>query len=373
MARELLRIDGQQHDIGIGGAAPGGLDHRAVEPALWREDAGRVDEDELRLAAHGDAAHRHARGLHLLGDDGDLLADRGVDQRGLAGIGRAQHGDEPATRTGAAHSFQTPNRWSMPRGRVLLRVALGEPLAALRLVTGNAHLDREARRVVGAAALGHDIGRLHFVLERARLRPFLERGLRVAQLGRDRGERVVPIVHDEVPRRRHAAVEIERGDQRFAGAGQDRALLAPAARGFGRGHDQIGRQARGFRHLGAGFALDEAVEAHGEPAFGLLGMIGIQALGDDQAQHAVAEEFQALVGVGADAGVGEGARQQRPVGEPVAEDRFQAKRDCPHSTKWPSRSYRMAKGHFQTSQIRALPSVEKKMICALPTKFSNGT
>ncbi len=33
------------------------VDHGAVEPRLRREDAGRVDEDDLRLAVDGDAAH----------------------------------------------------------------------------------------------------------------------------------------------------------------------------------------------------------------------------------------------------------------------------------------------------------------------------
>ena len=42
------RID-QQHDpVGVGGAGPGGRDHRAVEPAARLENAGRIDKDQLR-------------------------------------------------------------------------------------------------------------------------------------------------------------------------------------------------------------------------------------------------------------------------------------------------------------------------------------
>ena len=52
--------------------------------------------------AHGDAAHRHARGLHLGGDDGDLGADQRIDQRGFAGIGRADDGGETAARASCA-------------------------------------------------------------------------------------------------------------------------------------------------------------------------------------------------------------------------------------------------------------------------------
>jgi hypothetical protein len=43
-----LAVDHQRDQIGAFGALPGGGDHRAIEPALGREDAGRVDEDELR-------------------------------------------------------------------------------------------------------------------------------------------------------------------------------------------------------------------------------------------------------------------------------------------------------------------------------------
>ena len=47
----LLGIDDQGDEVGIPCPGPGGIDHGAVEPALGREDAGRVDEDELRLVA----------------------------------------------------------------------------------------------------------------------------------------------------------------------------------------------------------------------------------------------------------------------------------------------------------------------------------
>ena len=43
----LARVDQQHDDVGIPGAAPGGVDHGAVEPAPRLEDAGRVDEDDL--------------------------------------------------------------------------------------------------------------------------------------------------------------------------------------------------------------------------------------------------------------------------------------------------------------------------------------
>ena len=92
------RVD-QQHDpVGIGGAGPGGGDHRAVEPAARREDAGRVDKDQLRLALDRDAEQPGARRLHLRGDDRQLVADQPVEQRRLAGIRRPDQRDIAAAR-----------------------------------------------------------------------------------------------------------------------------------------------------------------------------------------------------------------------------------------------------------------------------------
>ncbi len=94
----LVRVDQQSDDFGVVRAAPGAADHGAVEPAAWRENAGRVDEDELRGAFDGDAADQRAGGLHFGRDDGDFGADQRVEQRRLAGIRRADQGDEAAAR-----------------------------------------------------------------------------------------------------------------------------------------------------------------------------------------------------------------------------------------------------------------------------------
>ena len=98
----LGRIDQQHDDVGVAGAAPGRLHHGPVEPAARGEDAGRVDEHELARALDGDAAQRHARRLHLVADDRDLGPDQGIDQRRLAGVGRADDGDEAAAGLGRA-------------------------------------------------------------------------------------------------------------------------------------------------------------------------------------------------------------------------------------------------------------------------------
>ena len=98
LAGLLPGVDHERHDVGVGRRAPGGGDHRPVEAALGREQAGRVDEHDLRLALGQDAAHGRAGRLRLAGDDRDLLADERVDERRLAGVGRADEGDEPASR-----------------------------------------------------------------------------------------------------------------------------------------------------------------------------------------------------------------------------------------------------------------------------------
>jgi len=53
----------------------------------------------------------------------------------------------------------------------------------------------------------------------------------------------------------------------------------------------------------------------------------VQFLGDDEAEHAVAEEFEALVGADrTGAGMGERTLEQRRIGEGVAEALFQLSR-----------------------------------------------
>jgi hypothetical protein len=91
-------IDEQHGAVGVGGAGPGGGDHRPVEPASRREDAGRIDKHELRLPRHRDAEQAEPRRLHLGGDDRQFAADEAVEQRRFAGVGRADQRDDGAAR-----------------------------------------------------------------------------------------------------------------------------------------------------------------------------------------------------------------------------------------------------------------------------------
>ncbi len=90
----------EQHadEIGVMRAAPGRRHHGAVEPTLRREDAGGVDQNDLRVVLDHDAADQCAGRLHLARHDGDLGADQRIDERGLADIGGADQRDEAAAR-----------------------------------------------------------------------------------------------------------------------------------------------------------------------------------------------------------------------------------------------------------------------------------
>ena len=129
----LLGVDQHRDDVGVVRAAPGRRDHGAVEPPPRRENARRVDEDELRAALHRDAAHQRARRLHLGRDDRDLAADQRIDQRRFAGIGRADQRDEAAARGFAAsaqpskRSVCTPSRLSIAAAAACSATRLERP------------------------------------------------------------------------------------------------------------------------------------------------------------------------------------------------------------------------------------------------------
>ena len=102
----------EQHadQVGVVGSTPGGRDHGAIEPPLRREDAGRIDQNDLGVVFDDDAADECSGGLHLARDDRDFRADQRVDESGLADIGRSYQRNEtaPGRRAGLAHF--TPSR-----------------------------------------------------------------------------------------------------------------------------------------------------------------------------------------------------------------------------------------------------------------------
>ena len=97
--------------------------------------------------AHRDAAHRHARGLHLGADDGDLRADQRVDERGLAGIGRADDGAKAA-----ALCHGSPTCASSLAAASCSASRLEPPSPVSGVIAVHRRFDRETRRMVGAVA-----------------------------------------------------------------------------------------------------------------------------------------------------------------------------------------------------------------------------
>ena len=72
----------------------------------------------------------------------------------------------------------------------------------------------------------------------------------------------------------------------------------------------MGAEGRGAADLGAGFAGDQRIVAAAHLAFGLIGEALVKPVGDDQAEHPVAEEFEPLIGVAAMAAMGQRALEQ---------------------------------------------------------------
>src|SRR5690606_36709495 len=79
--------------------------HHAVHgTAVAGLEAGGVDKDELLVFAGENAVYAVAGGLRLARDDGDLAADQGIGQGGLAHVGAAHEGNEAAAKR-RAHLF----------------------------------------------------------------------------------------------------------------------------------------------------------------------------------------------------------------------------------------------------------------------------
>ena len=147
---------------------------------------------------------------------------------------------------------------------------------------------------------------------------------------------------------------------------------------------------------GAGLAADQSREAAGQVALVGLRKGIIQPVGDGEPEHAVAEEFEPLVAAAAArrlADMGQRTRQKRGIGEGMPDPRLQQRqiglrpvRAARAGGRAPvvgqggdqwivenRRPQRTWAGQFQICQAGVPSSIEKKIISARPTKFSNGT
>ena len=175
-----------------------------------------------------------------------------------------------------------------------------------------------------------------------------------------------------------SAIEIERSQQGFEGIGQQGWIVTAAAVFLAPGELQQRADFEPGRDVGQGPAAHQDGKAFRQRPLLLIRKILEQHMGDNQAEHPVAEEFEPLEAspprLGA--GVGQSLDEQFRTTEFVIENtRRLGEAGCGllvHSTILKIRPNRVAVGHFHNSQIRALPLVEKKMISARPTRFSAG-
>src|SRR6185312_14115550 len=89
----------------------------------------RVDEQDLSAAHNGDAHEPGASRLRLAADDGDLLADDGIDQSRFTRVGGADHRDESGARFGIAHfsCFNSASAASVSASCLLVPSAVASP------------------------------------------------------------------------------------------------------------------------------------------------------------------------------------------------------------------------------------------------------
>src|SRR5580704_10674683 len=294
---------------------------------------------------------------------------------------------------------------------------LGRALGAAQAFGGSKlrqmHSDAKFRIMVRTGALNLAVSRRR---QAARLRPFLQHGFGIAQRLRGGAHTLLPQSPDQRFRGGKAAVQIDSTDQRFAHVGQDRRPLTAAGIGLRRAEPNGGAEIDRARHVGARFLAYQI----GQPArqFTLVGFRegAKQHVGNYQAEHVVAEEFQPLVAAGAVAtalerrNMRERAVEQSCILEAIADallkravataaatrgfflsiprrrtggplgglggrrllrrnDRFRFFAPC-HRTRLKRRFQRTVQGQRHTSQACAPSRIEKKMICALPMMFS---
>ncbi len=122
-----------------------------------------------------------------------------------------------------------------------------------------------------------------------------------------------------------AAIDEHRADQRLAGVRQDGGAQAPAGVRFRIAELERGPEIHRARNLRAGFLAHQIGQPARQFALVRLRKGAIEHVGNDQAEHMVAEKFQALVAVGAGGAarqrgnMRDRAFQQRLIGEFIAD------------------------------------------------------
>ena len=136
-------------------------------------------------------------------------------------------------------------------------------------------------------------------LQAARLRPFLQCRLGILRRRRLAGIASPQARRDEAARRLQAAIQIQRADQRLHRVGQHRRALAHAGAWLPRATPTAPPAARAARRSRPAPAARPDGRAAGRARPPARRETLGQPLGDQQAEHPVADEFQPLVRAGA--------------------------------------------------------------------------
>ncbi len=114
------------------------------------------------------------------------------------------------------------------------------------------------------------------------------------ELGGDGDHRVEDAV-DDLGGPLDAELHVDGAEHRLDGVGQDRGLVATAGRLLASAEAHVVAEPERARDLGERLGADDGGAQLGELALGQVGVTREQRVGDDEAQHRVAEELEALV------------------------------------------------------------------------------
>ena len=121
-------FDDEHDDVGVHQGCTGRAVHRAVQRPLAPDmQPRRVDERDLGLRAMYQPDDAMARRLRTRRDDRELLADQGVQQRGLADIGSSDQGGKTGAERRRAFRRRTCRQVAHLCRRIVHRTSLAKP------------------------------------------------------------------------------------------------------------------------------------------------------------------------------------------------------------------------------------------------------
>jgi len=159
-------------------------------------------------------------------------------------------------------------------------------------VTCHLCLHSKAQGVIGTTGGDEFVGRQR---QRARLRPFLQGGLRIARRAfHFIGERLPEAPH-KIRRGRKAAIEVDRCDQSLTDIGKNPGIASGPRRLPGGGYPQMGFEPDRTGDAGERLPPNQMSQAAGQVPFRLVLEAPPQEIRDHQAQNPIAEKFEALI------------------------------------------------------------------------------